>query len=400
MSGSMKPVILVSCGKQKLDHSAQAKDLYISKRFTAARRFAENFGSNWFILSAKYGLVAPEQILEPYDQDLNLLTARAKKLWVETIVAGLLKCNLVSKHLVVLATGVYGELLRENLKQEGFFVTYPLSDIPENIDADILERVNSNPDRLSDYNRFYNLLLRLQGIPGQMIPFNDFEGKNLPKAGVYFFFDGLESTRFFHPETFRVVRIGTHGVSKGSKSLLWQRLRTHRGNDDGSGSHRSSIFRLHVGNAILASQKRELTSWGVGDNASKEIRDTEIQLELEVSQYLRDLRVAYLPVLDEASADSDRSYIEKNSISLLTQGGTIDVPSMNWLGNLSNSQNIRSSGLWNVNYVGDNYDPEFLNVFEKLIIRYETGRLSTKSLAPLNWRLNMLRGSIGQHELF
>ena len=400
MSKSTKPIVLVSCGKQKLDHSAQGKDLYISRRFRAARKFAETFGSNWFILSAKHGLVAPDQILDPYDQDLNLLTSCEKSLWVETIVAGLLKYNLLPKQLVVLATGVYGDLLRECLKREGFSVIYPLCDIPENIDADILDRINSNPDRLSHYNRFYNLLLRLQAMPGQMIPFNDFEGKNLPKAGVYFFFDGRERTRFFCQETLRIVRIGTHGVSKGSKSLLWQRLRTHRGNDDGSGSHRSSIFRLHVGNAILACQKRELTSWGVGDNARKEIRDAEVQLESEVSQYLRDLRVAYLPVLDEASADSDRSYIEKNSISLLTQGGAIDVPSANWLGNLSNSQQIRSSGLWNVNYVGDNYDSEFLNVFEKLIVRYEKGRISTKSLAPANWRLNMLRGSIGQHELF
>jgi hypothetical protein len=399
-SDPARPVVLVSCGKQKLDYSAPAKDLYISRRFGAARKFAENFGSSWFILSAKHGLVAPDQILAPYDQDLSLLTARSKDLWVETIVSDLLKCNLVSKYLVVLATGPYAELLRERLKQEGFLVIYPLSDISENIHADILERVNANPDRLSHYNRFYDLLWRLQQIPGQMIPFNDFEGKNLPKAGVYFFFDGRESTRFFHRETLRVIRIGTHGVSKGSKSLLWQRLRTHRGNDDGSGSHRSSIFRLHVGNALLAIKKRELTSWGVGDNASKEIRDSEVQLESEVSQYLRDLRVAYLPVLDEASADSDRSYIEKNSISLLTQGGAIDLPSASWLGNFSSSPNVKSSGLWNVNYVGDNYDAEFLNVFEKLITRYEKGKISEKSLAPINWRLNMLRGSIGQNELF
>ncbi|WP_291811506.1 DUF6884 domain-containing protein [Limnobacter sp.] len=394
------PVVLVSCGKHKLDYSASAKDSYVSRRFKAAREFAENFGSSWFILSAKHGLVEPDQVIAPYDQDLNALTAQSKALWVETIVSGLLKRNLVSQYIVVLAAGPYAELLRERLKREGFLIIYPLNDMAEDIHADILERINTNPDRLSHYNRFYDLLWRLQKMPGQMVPFNDFEAKNLPKAGVYFFFDGQESTRFFHRETLRVIRIGTHGVSKGSKSLLWHRLRTHRGNDDGSGSHRSSIFRLHVGNAILASQKKDLVSWGVGDNASKEIRDSELQLELEVSQYIRGLRVAYLPVLDEAGADSDRSYIEKNSISLLTQGGPIDLPSVNWLGNYSSSQYVKSSGLWNVNYVGDNYDPQFLSVFEKLVAIYEKGKTVKESLAPLNWRLNMLRGSHGQNELF
>jgi hypothetical protein len=397
---SISPVVLVSCGNRKLNVPAAAKDLYVSPRFREARKFAELYGDKWFIISAKHGLVAPDEIVSPYDLDLQTLSPRDRKAWAARVLSDLSKMDLMGKRVVVLATDAYSDMLRDGLKKEKVVVTYPFSELPPGAEEDLLVRVNGNPTRLNHYQHFYDLLMRLQKMPGQMVPFTELDGKRLSKAGVYFFFDRHELARFYREQTLRVIRVGTHGVSKGSKSLLWTRLRTHRGNDDGTGSHRSSIFRLHVGNAILASQGREMLSWGVGDNASRETRDSEQQMETEVSQYLKDLLVAYLPVVDAASADSDRSYIEKNSISLLTGGGAIDVQSRRWLGNFSPTHQIRASGLWNVNYVGDSYDPGFLSVFEELIRRYEQGDFSEKSLAPSNWRLHMQRGVIGQHQLF
>ncbi|PLC47963.1 hypothetical protein CR159_20720 [Pollutimonas subterranea] len=396
----IRPVVLVSCGKRKLDVPAAARDLYVSERFRQARKFAELYGAEWFIISAKYGLVFPDQVLNPYDLDLNALPIRDKLTWGDRILSELSKNELLNQHLVVLASEVYSEILQGVLAKAGAVVTSPFRDLPEDAGVNILTRVNGNPAQMSHYKKFYDLMLRLQQMPGQMTAFSELVGKPLSKAGVYFFFGPHELTRFYDRETLRVVRVGTHGVSKGSKSLLWQRLRTHRGNDDGTGSHRSSVFRLHVGDAILAAQGREILSWGVGGNATRETRESERQLETEVSQYLRKLHVAYLPVVDAASADSDRSYIEKNAISLLTGGGAIDVQGTQWLGNFSPTQQIKSSGLWNVNYVGDSYDPNFLSIFEELITRYEEGRLSEKSLAPQNWRLHMQRGAIGQQQLF
>jgi hypothetical protein len=374
--------------------------LYVSPRFREARKFAELYGAKWFIISAQHGLITPDEIVSPYDLDLQTLLPPDRQSWADRVLSKLSEMDLIGKHIVVLATGVYSDVLRKRFKKERIVVTYPFNDLPSGPEDELLARVNGNPTRLSHYQQFYDLLLRLQKMPGQMIPFSELDGKKLSKAGVYFFFDRHEFSRFYRKETLRVVRVGTHGVSKGSKSLLWTRLRTHRGNDDGTGSHRSSIFRLHVGSAILASQGERMPSWGVGDNASKETRESEQKMETEVSQYLKDLRVAYLPVVDAAGADSDRSYIEKNAISLLTGGGAIDVQGKQWLGNFSPTHQIRTSGLWNVNYVGDSYDPAFLTVFEELIKRYEQGDFSEGSLAPSNWRLHMQRGAIGQHELF
>jgi hypothetical protein len=45
----------------------------------------------------------------------------------------------------------------------------------------------------------------------------------------------------------------------------------------------------------------------------------------------------------------------------------IDPPSERWLGKWASSAEIQASGLWNVNHVDENYEPNFLSVMEELI---------------------------------
>lgn len=65
-------MIIVGCGKAKLAHAAPARDLYTGSLFRAARRYVEARGERWFILSAAHGLIAPEVVVRPYDQVLDL----------------------------------------------------------------------------------------------------------------------------------------------------------------------------------------------------------------------------------------------------------------------------------------------------------------------------------------
>src|SRR5438093_12106 len=53
-------VILLGCVKTKRDGWHRAKDLYVSTLFDGRRRYAEQSGRPWFILSAKLGLVKPD----------------------------------------------------------------------------------------------------------------------------------------------------------------------------------------------------------------------------------------------------------------------------------------------------------------------------------------------------
>lgn len=70
--------ILVGCVSQKGGVAAPAKELYRSELFRRRRLFAEQSGRAWWILSAEYGLVEPETIIEPYDTRIAALSLAAR----------------------------------------------------------------------------------------------------------------------------------------------------------------------------------------------------------------------------------------------------------------------------------------------------------------------------------
>jgi hypothetical protein len=63
----------------------------------------------------------------------------------------------------------------------------------------------------------------------------------LPKRGVYFFLEPGEF-RVANPNLPRVVRVGTHAVSAGSKSTLRGRLKQHLGTQAGGGRWCGGLF--------------------------------------------------------------------------------------------------------------------------------------------------------------
>ncbi len=217
----------------------------------------------------------------------------------------------------------------------------------------------------ADVERFYALMNRLAEMPYQGSRLSELSAKvNLPTRGVYFFFEPGEG-RHAPKASLRVVRVGTHAVSLNSRSTLWSRLRRHRGTRSGNGSHRSSIFRLHVGAAMLARDAQTHETWGVGSSAPQSVRVNEADLERRVSGYIGQMSVLWVTVPDSAAPTSARAYIERNAIALLSNlREPVDPPSAGWLGNSSSREPIRQSGLWNLNHVADRYDSGFLGVLE------------------------------------
>lgn len=82
----MLKIYLVSCVSQKISNKAQAKDLYVSQWFKKVKKFVENSNAKWLILSAKYGLLEPNQIIEPYDTYLKNIPAMERKLWADKVI--------------------------------------------------------------------------------------------------------------------------------------------------------------------------------------------------------------------------------------------------------------------------------------------------------------------------
>jgi hypothetical protein len=227
--------------------------------------------------------------------------------------------------------------------------------------------------RLSDLVRFYNLLERLKQRLGGTRTLATNDGfDDWPSRGVYFFFEPLE-IRKESGDGPRVVRVGTHALKTGSKSTLRQRLIQRRGQSSGLGNHRGSIFRLLVGQAMLARGGLDpCSSWGVKGEISQASavlnvsRNTlaadEAPVELNVSKYIGSMPFLWLGVGDEPGPNSLCGVIERNAIALLSnyQRPVLDPPSPGWLGNASNRPLVRDSGLWNQRHVEEAHDPAFL----------------------------------------
>lgn len=228
-------------------------------------------------------------------------------------------------------------------------------------------------------DQFYLLLDNLQDRLGGKRKLAISNGRmDWPNRGLYFFFENGEQRG--KNQGLRVVRVGTHAVSRGSKTTLWDRLRTHRGRmagaHKGGGNHRGSIFRLHVGSAILNRDnlRDQYQSWGKGSSAPKAIRDFEQPIEKLVSDHIRSMPFLWLKVDDPPGKESVRKYLERNAISLLSNygklgpDGAIDPPSPNWLGLYCENDFVRRSGLWNVQHVTDQtWDVAFLGKLEEYI---------------------------------
>ena len=221
---------------------------------------------------------------------------------------------------------------------------------------------------MGDLDRFYTLMNQLRALPEQGRRLSDCAGRqHWPTRGVYFFVEDEEVRRDAN-STSRIVRVGTHALGSRSKSTLWGRLRGHRGNRTGHGNHRCSIFRLHVGAALLTRDGFQLPTWGVRSSAPAGVRTREADHEVRVSMSIGAMRVLWVTVPDEPGPDSARGFIEKNAIALLSnQLRPIDQPSPGWLGRHSARREIRESGLWNVDYVEDLYDPAFIDVLEGFV---------------------------------
>ncbi|WP_135821033.1 hypothetical protein [Halostella litorea] len=234
--------------------------------------------------------------------------------------------------------------------------------------------------RQDDLDCFYSLLDDLeQRVDGTRKLKNCTGYMDWPDRGVYFFLEPGETRD--SPDQLRVTRVGTHAVSEGSSTSLWDRLKQHYGTGSGSsnhphgGAHRGSVYRKRVGEAMI--EKHDLHDdypdwdkrWSSIDRERSEVRDEEYVLERRVSTYIREQPFLWVNLNDEPSADSDRVYLERNAIALLSNFDkkSIDPRRDQWLGRYSQSQEIRESGLWNVNHVGERYDSSFLTLLEKSV---------------------------------
>lgn len=105
-------VALVACSSLKLGRPAPAASLYSSPLFKKSREWAERFCDEWRILSAKHGLVRPEDVLSPYDLALADMTREEREAWRGRVGEALGREFRGGATFVWLAGGLYMGALR------------------------------------------------------------------------------------------------------------------------------------------------------------------------------------------------------------------------------------------------------------------------------------------------
>lgn len=158
-----------------------------------------------------------------------------------------------------------------------------------------------------------------------------YESNNLPKNGIYFFYEDGEKCEINGVVTDRIVRVGTHQADDRFRD----RIRNHyRGNKN------SSVFRTHVGSAII--NRDEIVNVNINE-WMKHMTPTNKNIEELINEVFKEkFRFRCISV----QSKDERLYMEERLIATLSRWNY--PPSNRWLGHFAEREEIRSSGLWNV----------------------------------------------------
>lgn len=126
MNEIMKVIALVSCVSRKQTTVSPAKELYQSDWFKKARAYVEHNDWPWYILSAQYGLLNPDQVISPYERTLKRLKAQERRDWADGVFYQITDIATPPCCLKVFAGQAYREHLSERLQEFGYQVDVPL----------------------------------------------------------------------------------------------------------------------------------------------------------------------------------------------------------------------------------------------------------------------------------
>jgi hypothetical protein len=121
---------LISCTKSKRNEPAPPGDLYDpSPSFRKARAYCERTHDDWYVLSAKHGLLAPDDPpIEPYDEALTNAPIARRREWAQRVAKEMTEEELLDSEnvLVIHAGKAYYEDLLPLLEKQGVTVELPL----------------------------------------------------------------------------------------------------------------------------------------------------------------------------------------------------------------------------------------------------------------------------------
>src|SRR5438034_10385111 len=115
----MSKTCLVACVSSKQPRVARAEEMYTSPLFKKAREYALARFDRWLILSAKYGVLDPDQQIEPYDLTLNNFSQAQRIAWSSSVLDSLVPRVSCGDYVAFVAGTRYRDLLAAELRSKG-----------------------------------------------------------------------------------------------------------------------------------------------------------------------------------------------------------------------------------------------------------------------------------------
>ena len=204
------------------------------------------------------------------------------------------------------------------------------------------------------------LHLQVDQLPMVTFPFSR---KNLPKNGIYFFYECGEFWGHGGAKQ-RIVRVGTHRDGNFANRISSHYLNNDADMDFGEDDAKPSdwsIFRKNIGRAILSKTKDSYIKIWDQDFIKKETHEhfkkkrdieKEKRLEAEITKIIRK-SFTFRFVIMEAQANRMGSQGLESPLIGTLASCELCGPSQDWMGNYSPKNQIRRSGLWLIQHLRD-----------------------------------------------
>jgi len=140
----MSQICLVACARKKTTHATRAESLYVSPLFKKSRRYALGF-DRWYILSAKYGVLEPSLVVEPYEMTLKQMTKKDRHAWSRRVARSICNLTAASDRIVILAGLDYREELIPLLRDRKYIVDVPMKGLGIGQQLHWLDKQSLNP---------------------------------------------------------------------------------------------------------------------------------------------------------------------------------------------------------------------------------------------------------------
>lgn len=336
----MKRIALISCSKSKQNYPCPARELYApSQLFSLSYQYAKKVADEVYVLSARYGLLAEEDVVAPYDLTLTDLPEHRQRDWANYVLRQMgERFDLNRDVFVILA----GRNYYKNLLPHLVHTTLPLGNLRIGPRLSFLEQELARLSRggpsacTNGFDSGRALCVRLHQMMSELPRYTWEEISSVPfRNGIYIVF---EQGEMYHGLP-RIVRVGTHT----SPNRLRQRLRDHFVREN----HNGSIFRKNIGKALLnQAHDPYLSTWSLDTSKppylGQEDPIREREIEQAVSSYLRS---RFTFSVFQVDTPEQRLRLEAGMIASLHRAPDFG-PSESWLGLSYPEWEIRQSGMW------------------------------------------------------